>query len=416
MFNPAALFIGLRYTRAKRRNHFISFISLVSILGIALAVMVLITVLSVMNGFDREIKKRVFSMIPPITVSSVSGSVAGWPTLQKTLNSLPYVTASAPFVNGQVLINNGGSVQPSIVMGVLPDQEKNMTEIAQKMTMGSLTDLKPGQFGIIIGEDLAARLDASLGDKITVMTPQGSVSPVGFIPRFKRFTVVGMFRAGSGFGFDVGLAFINLNDAQLLFGLNQNVSGIHLAVKDVYAAPRLANEITAQLSPTAMVTTWADTYGDFFRTLQIEKTMMFLILFLMLIVATFNTVSTLVMVVSEKESDIAILRTVGATPRTIMGIFIIQGGIVGLFGTLLGVVGGLLLSANVTAVVNWIQAVFHVELISSNVYYVNYLPSYIEWSDIVTIGIAALALSLVATLYPAWRAARLDPVESLRYE
>ncbi len=402
MFNPAALFIGLRYTRAKRRNHFISFISLISILGIALAVMVLITVLSVMNGFDREIKKRVFSMIPPMTVSSITGSVSDWQSLQKTLGQLPFVTGSAPFVNGQVLLNNGGAVEPSILMGILPNEETHITEIASKMTQGSLSNLKPGAFDIVLGEELANRLGASVGDKITVMTPQGTISPIGFTPRFKRFTVTGIFHAGSGFGFDMGLAFIHLRDAQVLLGLDQNISGLHLTIKNIYAAPQLANTVTAQLSPDAVVTTWADTYGDFFRTLQIEKTMMFLILFLMLLVATFNTVSTLVMVVSEKESDIAILRTLGATPRTIMGVFVIQGGIVGLFGTLLGVIGGLLLSANVTTVVNGIQSLFHVELISSDVYYVNYLPSYIEWSDVLTIGVAALLLSLVATLYPAF--------------
>ena len=416
MFKPAALFIGLRYTRAKRRNHFISFISLVSMLGIALAIMVLITVLSVMNGFDREIQKRVFSMVPPLTITSVSGSVADWQHLQKTVDTVPEITASAPYVTGEVLLNYSGSVQPAIVTGILPEQEKNVSQIATKMVQGQLSALKPGQFGIVLGENLAERLSATLGDKVVVMTPQGTVSPIGFIPRFKRFTVVGIFRAGSGFGFDVGLGFIALKDAQTLIGLNQNITGLHLSTKNVYAAPHIADTLSGMLEPDAIVTTWADTFGDFFHAVQLEKTMMFLILLLMLAVAAFNMVSTLVMVVSEKEPDVAILRTFGATPKLIMGIFIIQGGIIGVFGTLLGVLAGVLLAANVTELVNWIQHVFHVQFISSNVYFVNYLPSQIEWSDILKICIASLFLSLIATIYPAWRASKMDPVESLRYE
>lgn len=417
MFRPAALFIGLRYTRAKTKNSFISFISLVSMLGIALGVMVLITVLSVMNGFDMEIRSRVFSMVSPITVSSMNGYVDDWQVVQATVSELPDVIASAPFVTGQVLLSYGGSVQPAMVNGILPDQEKSISALADKMVQGNLSDLKPNSFGIILGESLANRLNINLGDKVTVITPQGSLSPAGFIPRFKRFNVIGIFKAGSGFGFDAGLGFIQLADAQKLLGIGSHtVSGLHLNIDNVYAAQRVANQIIPQLSPNAYVTTWADQFGEFFHAVQLEKTMMFFILMLIVAVAAFNLVASLVMVVNEKQSDIAILRTYGATPRMIMNIFMIQGGLVGVFGTLLGVVSGLALAYNVTEIVDWIQNVFHVQFLSSDVYFVNYLPSKIEWTDIVKISVASLFLSLIATIYPAWRAAKMDPVESLRYE
>lgn len=416
MFRPAALFIGLRYTRAKRRNHFISFISIVSMIGIALGMTVLITVLSVMNGFDREIQKRVFSMVPPITVGSVTGYVADWREVQKTLMEFPFVTGSAPFANGEVLLNYSGSTQPAIITGILPDEEKNVNEITNKMVQGKLTDLQSGKFGIVLGEALALALDARLGDKVTVVTPQVSLSPAGVIPRFKRFTVVGIFRAGSGFGFDKGLGFVHLNDAQRLLGLSDNVTGIHLKVNNAFAAPALARDLMMQLSPSASITTWADQFGEFFHAVKLEKTMMFLILLLILAVAAFNMVSTLVMVVSEKESDIAILRTIGATPGMIMATFIVQGGIIGVFGTLLGLIGGITLALNVTEIVNWIEHVFRVQFLSSSVYFVDYLPSVIQWGDIIKISCASLFLSLIATIYPAWRASKMDPVESLRYE
>ncbi len=416
MFRPVSVFIGLRYTRAKRRNHFISFISLMSMMGIALGVIVLITVLSVMNGFDHEIKKRVFSMVPPITVGSVVNYIANWQDLEKIVTKVPDVTAVAPFVSGQVLLTSSGLVQPAMINGIVPDEEKKISEVSTKMVQGKLSDLIPGDFGIILGEDLANRLDVILGDKVTVVTPQVSLSPAGVIPRFKRFTVTGIFRAGSGFGFDAMLAYINLTDAQKLFALGQNVSGLHVNIKDVYAAPQFTQKLSKQLTPTARITNWTEQFGAFFHAIKLEKTMMFFILLLIIAVAVFNLVCTLVMVVNEKEADIAILRTMGATPRTIMTIFIVQGAVIGVVGTLLGVLLGIALALNVTDIVNWIEHVFHVRFLSSSVYFVDYLPSELQKSDVLTVGFSALILSLLATIYPAWSASRTEPVEALRYE
>jgi lipoprotein-releasing system permease protein len=416
MFRPVAAFIGFRYTRAKRRNSFISFISLMSMLGIALGVIVLITVLSVMNGFDREIKKRVFSMVPPVTVGSMANFIVNWQDLDKLVKTMPGVTAAAPFVSAQVLLSSNGVVQPAMLNGIIPAEEKKITQLSDKMVQGNLDSLTAHSFGIVLGEDLANRLEVIPGDKVTVVTPQVSLSPAGVVPRFKRFTVTGIFRAGGGFGYDALLAYISLADSQVLFGMNGSVSGLHLSINNVYAAPEITQMLIKNLTPSARVTNWTDQYGAFFHAINLEKTMMFFILILIIAVAVFNLVCTLVMVVNEKESDIAILRTVGATPRMIMEIFIVQGATIGIFGTFLGVIGGIALASHVTEIVKWIEHLFHVHFISSSVYFVDYLPSEIQSSDVWQIGLAALALSLLATVYPALRASRMEPVEALRYE
>ncbi len=416
MFRPAAVFIGLRYTRAKRRNHFISFISLMSMIGIALGVLVLITVLSVMNGFDREIKKRVFSMAPPVTVGSANGYITNWQEVQKTIQESPDVLAVAPFVSSEVLLTNAGHVMPAMINGIIPAQQKKMTALADKMVQGNLSTLAPGSFGIVLGEELADRLDIAMGDKLTVMTPQFSTSIAGIIPRFKRFTVIGIFRAGTGFGFDSSLGFINLSDAQKLFEMGSAVTALNVNIKNIYLAQPFSDQLAKQLTSTTRITNWTDTFGALFQAVALEKTMMFFILLLIIAVAVFNLVCTLVMVVNDKESDIAILRTLGATPKMIMAIFIVQGAIVGVIGTILGIVSGVALALNVTEIVNWIQNVFNVQFISSNIYFVDYLPSELQWVDVWQISLAALSLSLLATLYPAWRAACTEPVEALRYE
>ncbi len=416
MFRPVALFIGLRYTRAKRRNHFISFISLMSMLGIALGILVLITVLSVMNGFDREIEKRVFSMVPPITVSSFSNAITNWQQIESKLYTFPKIKAVAPFVSGEVMLTSSDLVQPALITGIEPAAEKNISELSNKVVQGSLADLIPGSFAVVIGEELANRLDVGLGDKITVITPRVSLSLAGVTPRLKRFTVTGIFRAGSGFGFDTSLAFIHLADAQKLFEMGTAVTALHVKIDDAYAAPKFAEQLMVALGQNAKVTDWTQQFGEYFRMVAQEKAMMFFILMLIILVAAFNLVCTLVMVVNEKEADIAILRTLGATPKMIMAIFIIQGSIIGIIGTLLGVAGGIALALHVTEVVNWIEHLLHVQFLSSSVYFLDYLPSSLEWGDVWRISISALVLSLLATLYPAWRASCTEPVEALRYE
>jgi lipoprotein-releasing system permease protein len=406
MFRPLALFIGLRYTRAKRRNHFISFISLLSMLGIALGVLALITVLSVMNGFSREIKDKLFSMVPALSVSSDAGSLANWPHLETALKTMPNVTTVAPFVESEVLLTSPGLVQPALVRGIIPAEEKNLSNLADKMVQGQLSDLQAGHFGIVLGESLAGQLGVRLGDKVTVVTSQMSLSPAGVMPRFKRFTVTGIFHAG-GFGFDGMLAFVNLADAQKLLQMGTTVTGLHVNIKDVYAAPAVSQALQQALPPTLRITNWTDEYGAYFQAVSFEKTMMFCILLLIIAVAAFNLVSTLVMVVTEKEADIAILRTIGATRKTIMMIFIVQGATVGILGTLLGVLGGVLLSLNVSTVMG---------LFSSRAFFGGYLPSQLLFADVIKVSVCALILSLLATLYPAWRAAKMEPVEALRYE
>lgn len=416
MFRPIAINIGFRYTRAKKRNHFISFISMSSMIGIALGVMVLITVLSVMNGFDQQIQKRVFSMAPQVTMSTYTNYLPHWQTYAKDVKKYPDVINSAPYIAGQSMLNANDQVQPAFVFGVLPNLEKKMSDLATSMVSGSLSDLKPGTFGIILGEDLAARLGLGPGEKVTVITPVSSLTPIGIVPRYKRFTVVGIFSAGSGFGFDSNFAYINIKDAQKLYEMGDNVSGLRLRLNDVYKAPGLSQTLLKDFAPDVVVQNWTEQYGAFFEAVQMEKTMMFLILLLIIGIAAFNLVSSLVMVVTDKQADIAILRTLGATPRTIMSIFMVQGSAIGFVGVFLGVVLGLLLAWNVTDIVNWIQRILHVQFLSSSIYYVNYLPSKILVSDVVKVAAIALLMSFIATLYPARRASKIQPVEALRYE
>lgn len=416
MFRPLALFIGLRYTRAKRRNYFISFISLSSMLGIALGVMVLITVLSVMNGFDQEIKGRILGMANQVTVTTFNAVMPKWQAVQTKLEQQPGVTGVAPFVSGQGILVNQGQTHPVMIIGVLPEQEGKVSQLAQKVTQGNFANLVPGKFGVVLGEKLATSLGASVGDKISLMIPAATVTPMGVIPRFKVFTVVAIFKVGTGFGFDTDLAFLHFKDAQTLFQLGNAATGLRLKLQDFYAAPRISQEIANVLPPTFLISNWTDDYGSLFHAISLEKTMMFLILLLLIAVAAFNLVSTLVMVVTDKRADIAILRTLGAIPRTILAIFMVQGSVIGFVGTFLGLIGGILLATHVTEIVNFIEAAFHVKLLASDIYYVNYLPSKLQAWDVVRICIMALLMSLLATLYPAWRAARTQPAEALRYE
>ena len=410
------LYIGLRYIRASKANHFISFISLSAMVGIALGVAVLITVLSVMNGFDNQIRQQVFSLARQITVSNFSQRVEHWQVIEQQIHHTKGVVATAPFVSGQGMLTYAGNVHPVLAMGILPDKEAKLSDIQQKMILGKLSDLKPGHYNIVLGQALANSLGIYLGDKVTLVTADPSLTPAGVILRSKRFTVAGLFRAGSGFGFDTLWGFINLKDAQTLFKTGHAVNGIWVKPQNIYQASRIGQQILRVLPNDFVVSDWTQEYGAFFQAIHLEKTMMALILLLLVAIAAFNLVSGLVMLVNDKRGDIAILRTLGAMPRTIMGIFIVQGSLIGAMGTVLGIFGGLALSLHVTQIVSMLERVLHVQLISSSVYYVNFLPSHIQISDVVWIGIAALCMSLLATLYPAYRAARVQPAEALRYE
>lgn len=415
MFKPLPLFIGLRYTRAKKKNHFVSFISLSSMLGIGMGVMVLITVLSVMNGFDVEIHKRFFGMAPEITITGQDGVVEHWQDLEKKIANTPGVTAMAPYITGQGLLTYDGQVLPVMLTGILPDQEEAITHLRDKLLLGSMMDLE--HFGIILGRALAENLGVMLGDQITVMIPQATVTPAGMEPRFKRFTVRGIFSAGTGFNFDTKLAFIHLADAQKLMRFQaDDVSGLRLKVGEVYQAPSIAEHLATMLGEGYDVGNWTESFGAFFQAIKMEKTMMFLILLLIIAVAAFNLVSSLVMVVNDKQAEIAILRTIGATPATILRIFIVQGMMVGCVGTFLGVVGGVVLATNATNIVNGLQSLFGVRVLSSSIYFVDYLPSKILWSDLGQVCVMALLMSFLATIYPAWRASKTVIAEALHYE
>lgn len=416
MYRPLAFYIGLRYIRAKKTHHFISFISFTSMIGIALGVAVLITVLSVMNGFDDEIKGHFFGMTPEITISDYSKKMAHWEKWANKIDQYPGVKGVAPYIGDQGLLTYSGQALPAAIIGVDPEREKNINHIATKMIAGHFEHLNTHRFGIILGRSQAMSLGAWLGDKVTLMIPQVNISLAGAIPRFKRFEVVGIFSAGPGFGFDHDLSFINLGDAQKLFQMGDSVTGLRLKIKNVYAAPVMAMSIAQDLPSSFLVNNWTDTYGAYFKAIKMEKTMMFLILMLIIGVAAFNLVSSLVMLVNDKQSEIAILRTLGALPSTIMTIFMVQGICIGLMGVGLGLIGGILLALNATEIVSWLQNTLQVSWLSSNVYFVDFLPSRLSWHDVSQVCGMALGLSFIATLYPAWQASRVQPAEALRYE
>lgn len=416
MFKPLELFIGLRYTRAKRRNHFISFIALTSMLGIALGVTALITVLSVMNGFQKELRDRILGVVAHATVSGAGGgTLHDWQDLARQVERSPHIVGVAPYVNGEGMLSSGAAVSGALIRGVSPRAERTVSDVGEKMVAGSLDDLVPGQYGIVLGKELALRLGVWRGDKVTLIAPQATVTPAGILPRLKRFTVVGVFEIGM-YEYDNALALLDLEDAAKLYRLDGGVSGVRLKLDDMMRAPRISRELAASLGPDYEMSDWTRQHVNFFRAVQTEKTVMFVILSLIVAVAAFNIVSTLVMMVRDKESDIAVLRTLGAAPRSIMLIFMIQGVVIGVVGTLLGGIGGVLLALNVETIVPAIERLFGVEFLSAEVYYINELPSELHMQDVWRICGISVFLSLIATLYPAWRASRTQPAEALRYE
>jgi lipoprotein-releasing system permease protein len=413
--SPYELFVGLRYTRAKRRNRFISVISLISVIGITIGVAALIVVLSVMNGFQKELRTRILGVASHVQIAAFDGGLGDWRGVAQQASRVPDVIAAAPYINQQGLLGNQQNVQGALIRGILPQDEDKVADIGRHMKVGALADLRPGEFGIVLGSELVHAIGASVGEKVVLIAPQGQVTPAGILPRIKQFTLVGVFEVGM-YEYDSGLALVHLEDAQKLYRMQDKVSGVRLKLTDLFLAPRVARELMRTLRADVMVSDWTRSHANFFRAVQIEKRVMFIILTLIVAVAAFNLVSTLVMAVTEKQADIAILRTLGATPGSIMKIFVIQGLIIGVVGTLAGVILGVLTALNVETVVPAIERVFGVQFLAKDVYYISDLPSDLHWDDVITVGSVSLVLSWLATLYPSFRASRTNPAEALRYE
>jgi lipoprotein-releasing system permease protein len=416
MFRPLFVFIGTRYTRAKRRNHFVSFISLTSMIGLALGVVVMIVVLSVMNGFDHEMRTRVLGMVPHATIES-GEPISDWQSLAAKVKQNPQVEAVAPFTQMQGLLTNNGNVQKILLNAIDPVQERKVSIIDGFMKQGSLDDLVSGGFGVVIGDKAATKLGVGLGDKVTFVSPEVMVTPAGMFPRMKRFTVVGIFHVGAG-ELDGYLGVTNLQDlARLHRWKPDQVQGLRLKFTDLFKAPRTAYEIAQTLGEHQYYSRdWTRTHGNLYQAIGMEKSIIGLLLLLIVAVAAFNIISTLVMVVNDKRGDIAILRTLGATPGQIMRIFMVQGTVIGVVGTLVGAGVGILAALNVSSAISALEGLIGHKFLNADVYFIDYLPSQLMAEDVLLVCGAALVLSFLATLYPAWRAARTQPAEALRYE
>lgn len=416
MFQPYELFVGLRYTRAKRRNHFISFISLVSIIGIFLGVTALITVTSVMNGFEKEMRQRIIGASSHATVSGLGEPIGEWEPVASIASAHPEVNGAAPYVEGQVMLVHAGRSTGALVRGILPEQEPNVSDLHTKLEQVDTLEeaLLPGEFGVLLGADIAAYLGAIAGDKIMVITPEASVTPVGFVPRIKRFTVTGVFRFGM-YQFDRNMAIVHASDGARLFKLGDGFSGVRLKLENTGNAPIVARQLAREFGFDKYVSDWTQQNATYFEAVKLEKTMMFIILSMIVAVAAFNIISTLVMLVQDKQADIAILRTQGASPRSVMWIFVVQGTLIGVLGTVAGLIGGVALASNIDVVVPFIER-FTGPMLNPEVYYIDELPSDLRMDDVVKVGIMSFGLSLLATLYPAWRASRVDPASALAYE
>ncbi len=415
---PFELFVGMRYTRAKRRNHFISFISLTSMVGIGLGVAALIVVLSVMNGFQEELRSRILGVASHLQITGANSVLADWQTVSSKVQTAKHVTGTAPYIMAQGMLSNGQAVQGAIVRGVLPSEEGKVSDLAEHMRAGQLADLKADEFGIVLGAELAQSLGVVLGDKVVLMAPQGQFTPTGVVPRIKQFTVVGLFQIGM-YEYDAGLALINIDDAAKLYRMGDNVSGVRLKLDDLFLAPKISTDLAVVLSnetQALFLTDWTQEHANFFRAIQMEKRVMFIILALIVAVAAFNIVSTLVMAVTDKRADIAIMRTFGASPSSIMAIFIVQGALIGMIGTVVGAFFGVLIALNISTIVPFVEHLFHVQFLAKDIYYISELPSHLLWGDVITIVILSFFLSLIATLYPSWKASKMNPAEALRYD
>jgi lipoprotein-releasing system permease protein len=408
MFKPIEFYIGLRYTRAKRRNHFISFISATSLIGIMLGVVALIVILSVMNGFQKEVRERILGMASHATISGVNGELSNWRDVQAQAKGFEHVIGEAPYVEGQGMLIRGQKVSGVLLRGILPQEEGKVSSVISSIVKGSIDELKPGGFNIVLGSELAQVLGVTVGDKVTLVTPQINVTPAGLMPRLKRFDVVGIFKVGME-EYDRGVAILHLEDAEKIMRLNNAVTGVRLKLDDLYLAPQVSKDLAMKMGGYYRISDWTMHHRNYFAAVKTEKRMMAVILFLIVAVAAFNIVSTMVMVVTDKQSDIAILRTLGASPRSIMGIFMVQGATIGIIGNIVGVVTGVILALNMESIANWIEKTFGFEFLDPRIYYISKLPSDLHAADVAVIGGAALVITLIATLYPAWRASRTHP-------
>lgn len=408
------LFIGLRYLRAKRRSRFVSFISLISIAGIALGIMALIVITSVMNGFQAEIRTRILGTTAHIKVAGDHGRLGEWRSVLEQIKTFPGVIHVAPYIDSEAMIIQREFVSAALVQGVIPSFETGVSHLGDKMLEGEITNLKSGAYRIILGIDLARNLNAQLGDKIVLVNPQAMLTPIGLVPRVKKFTVAGIFRVGM-YEYDSALALIHLDDSAKFNRFQNQISGLRIAVDEVFIAPQMSRHLQARL-PHNKITDWTEENVNFFHALKVEKVVMFVILTLIILVAVFNVVSNLVMMVTEKQGDIAILRTLGLSPLSIMVIFMIQGLMVGFIGSILGLLSGVLIALNIDVLVPVIEYVSGIKFFSEDIYYINYVPSLMYWEDVIDIGIVAFVLTIVATLYPAFNAAKTKPAQVLRYD
>jgi len=413
--NSFPLFVGLRYTRARQRTRFISVISLISVIGIALGMTVLITVLSVFNGFQREVRTRMLSAVAHVQISGIGDTLRDWQMVAAIAAKHPHVVAAAPYVSAQGLLTSGGNVRGAFLRGIDPAQEDRVSEIGTHMLSGKLTDLRPGEYNVALGAPLARALGVMVGDRVVLVAPQGQVTPAGILPRLRQFTVTGIFEVGH-YEIDAGLAVLHIEDAQRLYRMDSQVSGVRLKLDDLFLARTVARELLAQLPPQVSVSDWSRFNATYFRAVELEKRMMSLLLFFIIAIAAFNMVSSLFMVVKEKQADIAILRTMGASPGDVMRIFMVQGTLIGGIGVICGIVFGIIGALNVASIIAFIEGVFRVKFMPQDVYQIADLPSQLQAGDVVLTAAVAFTLSILATLYPSYRASQVNPAEALRYE
>lgn len=412
---PPEIFIGLRYTRARRRNHFISFISAISMAGIVLGVWALITVMSIMNGFHADLRDRILFVVSHVTVSDAGGDLADWRTAAQQTAAHPQVRAQAPYILGQGMLTRGGAATGALIRGISPARERDVSQVLDHIVAGRAEALEAGAYQIILGDTLARALGARVGDKVTLVAPKGRVTPAGLLPRLKRFTVAGLFRINMH-EYDSGIALIHIEDAARLFGASGTVSGLRLKLDDVEQAPAVRRALARQLGGGYRIRDWSMEHANFFRALQIEKRVVFIVLLLIIAVAAFNIVSTQVMIVTDKRADVAILRTLGLSPAGVMKIFVVQGTVIGVAGTVLGGVLGVITALNVETLIPAIENFFNTELFPVDVYLITDFPAQMRWADVSRVIAAALSMSFLATLYPAWKASRVAPADALRYE